>query len=116
MAVELGIQPFPLEVTLPRDADFVAVLNRPDGWAAGESLELRLMPNTGDPIVWTAEFSDTYDAKGENVTVVNGTATFDVTATDVGVAIGAGVVNARLHYLDAGGNSLLWGKGRVRFA
>lgn len=103
MAVTLGLVPFDLNVELAADADFVATITNPSGnWAGGTAIELHLSTNSAgtSPIVWAA-------------TVTGATATWTVVAATVAAALLTGVSYARLHYIDASGDRLLWGKGRI---
>lgn len=103
MAVTLGLVPFDLNVELAADADFVSTItNNVGDWADGTAIELRLSASSSgsSPTVWAA-------------TVSGSDASWIVDKTDVATALSAGVGYARLHYIDAAGDDLLWGKGRV---
>lgn len=103
MAVTLGLVPFDLNVELAGDADFVSTItNNVGNWAGGTVIELRLSASSGGsaPSVWPA-------------TVSGPTASWVVDKAVVATALAAGVSYARLHYIDAAGEDLLWGKGRV---
>lgn len=99
MTVVLGFQPVDISVTLADDADFISRFVAIDGWPDGTQVELRFVGD-GSPIVWAASVSDT-------------DVLWDVPASDVSDVIAANYRSVRLHYMDASGDDLLWGKGRV---
>jgi len=103
MAVTLGLVPFDLNVELAADADFASTItNNVGNWAVGTVIELRLSASSSGstPTVWPA-------------TITGANASWEVNKSSVATALAAGVSYARLHYIDAAAEDLLWGKGRV---
>ena len=101
--VTLGTTPITITVTLPLDADFVCELVAEQDWPADTGIELRFHtdPNTAAAATWPA-------------TVAANSASWDVPAADVQAVLDAGATTVRLHYVEADGSDLLWGRGRVR--
>lgn len=97
--IELGFRPVPLTITLAADADFISKFVAQSGWPDGTQIQLRFI-NLRNTVIWSATISGT-------------DATFDVAAADVATLISAQPQEVRLHYMDAQGDDLLWGKGRV---
>jgi hypothetical protein len=100
---------------LAADSDFLTTFTTEQGWPDGTRIELRIRTSTGGTVVWAATITDTLDANGD-VVVLNGSAVFDVTESDVATVVAAKPSVVRLHYLDASGDDLLWGVGRVYVA
>lgn len=106
MGISLGLQPIELVVILVRSGAFVSALVADTPWLAGTAITLELYGgkapdgSLSSPVVWPA-------------TVAGTGAAWDVTPTGVASVLDAGHHYARLHYTAAGGDSLVWGRGRI---
>jgi hypothetical protein len=99
VAINLGWVPIPITVSLAAGGDFVAVLQSSASWPAGSGVSLKFVGTS--TTTWTAAIS-------------GATATFEKTATQVNTLIATDQRTVELHYTEADGSDLLWGRGGVQ--
>ena len=105
MTVALGFVPLDINVTLARGGDFTSALVASAPWPVGAMIELRfyVRGSTIASAVWSATIVDTQASWDEDVVAVQ--AVIDANPREV-----------RLHYAEADGTVLVWGKGSVHVA
>jgi len=105
VAIALGFVPLDVNVTLVRGGDFTSALMASVPWPVGTIIELRFFVR-GSIIaaaVWPA-------------TIAAELASWDKAATAVQAVIDANPQQVRLHYAEADGTVIVWGRGFVHVA
>jgi hypothetical protein len=99
VSINLGWVPIPITVSLSSGGDFVSVLQSSVAWPTGSGVSLKFIGTS--TTTWTAVIAGT-------------TATFDKTAAQVNTLLATDQRSVELHYTEADGSDLLWGRGDVR--
>jgi hypothetical protein len=99
VAINLGWVPIPITVSLATGGDFTSVLQSSVAWPVGSGVSLKFIGTS--TTTWTAVIAGT-------------TATFDKTAAQVTTLLATDQRSVELHYTEADGSDLLWGRGDIR--